>query len=140
MHVKITAKRRIAAICVMLFFFAFFAFDLVKLQIIDGEEYAAASSAVSEKTASISAARGEIVDRDGNPLVYNDQGYSVIFDHAYFPSAKEQGKRNEIIISLIRLFESNSLEWLDKLPLVFDAMLCYNRCMRLWWNRHTQRT
>ncbi len=121
MHVKITAKRRIAAICVMLFFFSFFAFDLVKLQIIDGEEYAAASSAVSEKTASISAARGEIVDTDGNPLVYNDQGYSVIFDYAYFPSAKEQEKRNEIIIELIRLFEANSLEWLDDLPLVFDA-------------------
>ncbi|MBQ4625635.1 MAG: hypothetical protein IJB45_00100 [Clostridia bacterium] len=121
MHVKITAKRRIAAICVILFFFAFFAFDLVKLQIIEGEEYDAASSSVSEKTASISAARGEIVDRDGNPLVYNDQGYSVIFDYAYFPSAKEQARRNEIIINLIRLFESNSLEWLDKLPLVFDA-------------------
>ena len=121
MHVKITAKRRIAAICVVLFFFVFFAFDLVKLQIVDGEEYDAASSSVSEKTASISAARGEIVDRDGNPLVYNDQGYSVIFDHAYFPSAKEQARRNEIIISLIRLFEEKSLEWLDELPLVFDA-------------------
>lgn len=121
MHVKITATRRIAAICVVLFFFVFFAFDLVKLQIVDGEEYDAASSSVSEKTASISAARGEIVDRDGNPFVYNDQGYSVIFDHAYFPSAKEQVRRNEIIISLIRLFEENSLEWLDELPLVFDA-------------------
>lgn len=121
MHVKITAARRIAAICVILFFFVFFAFDLVKLQIVDGEEYDAASSSVSEKTAPISAARGEIVDTDGNPLVYNDQGYSLIFDYAYFPSAKEQAKRNEIILSLISLFEANSLEWLDKLPLVFDA-------------------
>lgn len=121
MHVKITAKRRIAAICVMLFFFAFFSLDLVKLQIVEGEEYDAASSSVSEKSAPIAAARGEIVDTDGNPLVYNDQGYSVIFDYAYFPSARDQATRNEIIISLIRLFEENSLEWLDDLPLVFDA-------------------
>ena len=111
MHVKITPKRRMVSLCIMLAFFVFFAFDLVKVQIIDGEEYNAASSSVSSKTATIPAARGEIVDCYGNPLVYNDQGYSIIFDAAYFPSTKEQAQRNEIILSLIRLFESNSLEW-----------------------------
>jgi len=108
------------SLCIMLAFFVFFAFDLVKVQIIDGEEYNAASSSVSSKTATIPAARGEIVDCYGNPLVYNDQGYSIIFDAAYFPSTKEQAQRNEIILSLIRLFESNSLEWNDNLPLVID--------------------
>lgn len=120
MHVKITPKRRIISVCIMLAFFVFFAVDLVKVQLIDGEEYDAASSSVSSKTATISAARGEIVDCYGNPLIYNDQGYSIIFDAAYFPSTKEQAQRNEIIISLIRLFESNSLEWNDNLPLVID--------------------
>ena len=108
------------SLCVMLAFLVFFAFDLVKVQIIDGEKYNAASSSVSSKTATIPAARGEIVDCYGNPLVYNDQGYSIIFDAAYFPSTKEQAQRNEIILSLIRLFESNSLEWNDNLPLVID--------------------
>ncbi len=121
MHVKITPKRRIISVCVMLAFFVFFAFDLVKIQLIEGEQYDAASSSVSSKTATISAARGEIVDCYGNPLVYNDQGYSIIFDAAYFPSSKEQARRNEIIISLIRLFESNSLEWTDNLPLAIDG-------------------
>lgn len=120
MHVKITPARRIISVCVLLAFFVFFAFDLVKIQIIDGAEYDAASSAVSEKTATISAARGEIVDCNGQKLVYNDQGYSIIFDYAYFPSASEQAQRNEIILSLINLFEKNSLEWIDNLPLVFD--------------------
>ncbi len=120
MHVKITPKRRIISVCVMLAFFVFFAFDLVKVQIIDGEKYDAASSSVSAKTATISAARGEIVDCYGKPLVYNDQGYSIIFDAAYFPSTKEQAQRNEIIINLIRLFENNSLEWNDNLPLIID--------------------
>ena len=120
MHVKITPKRRVISVCILLAFFLFFAFDLVKIQIIDGEKYDAASSSVSAKTTTISAVRGEIVDCNGNPLVYNDQGYSIIFDAAYFPSTKEQAQRNEIIISLIRLFESNSLEWNDNLPLVID--------------------
>ena len=120
MHVKITLARRIVSVCVILFFFVFFIFDLVKVQIIDGEKYNAASLAISEKTATIAAARGEIVDSNGTPLIYNTQGYTIVFDAAYFPSADEQAMRNEIILSLIKHFEENSLEWVDILPLVFD--------------------
>ena len=120
MHVKITAARRIAAVCVILFFFVFFAFDLVKIQIIDGEKYNAASTAIAQKTSIITAARGEIVDSNGVPLIYNTQGYTLIFDAAYFPPASEQKNRNEIIVSLIRHFEERSLEWIDILPIEFD--------------------
>ena len=121
MHAKITKKRQIAALCVILAFFVFFSFDLVKIQLVDGAEYAAASSSVEQLTAAIPAARGEIVDCNGKPLVYNDQCYSIIFDSAYFPSESKQQQRNQIIFSLIKLFESNSLEWIDNLPLVFDG-------------------
>ena len=55
MHAKLNSTRRVISVCVLVAFFVFFAFDLVKIQIIDGAEYDAASSAVSEKTASISA-------------------------------------------------------------------------------------
>ncbi len=120
MHVKITAKRRIISVVALLAFLVFFAFDLVKIQIIDGEKYDAASSSVSASTAPVSAARGEIVDEQGKELVYNDQGYSVIFDAAYFPASSDNEQRNSIIHSLIQLFESGSLEWTDNLPLVFD--------------------
>lgn len=119
MHAKITGTRRVISVCVLVAFFAFFAFDLVKIQIIDGAIYDAASSAVSEKTATVAAARGEIVDCNGKKLVYNDQGYSLIFDYAYFPT--DNAQRNTVILSLINLFESNGLEWIDALPLVFDS-------------------
>ncbi len=119
MHTKMNSTRRIAAVSVLVAFFVFFAFDLVKIQIIDGPEYDAASSAVSEKTASIPAARGEVVDCNGKKLVYNDQGYSLIFDYAYFPT--DNAERNQIILSLIGLFENNKLEWINNLPLVLDA-------------------
>lgn len=121
MRIRVNPARRIAAICVTLFFFIFFIGDLIRLQIVKGEEYDLASSSVSAKTASIRAARGEIVDCNGNPLIFNSQGYTIVFDGAFFPSGSEQEKRNEIIINLIRLFEKNSLEWKDNLPLVFDA-------------------
>lgn len=120
MRIKVSPGRRIAAVCVILFFFVFFAGDLVKLQIIEGSEYDLASSSVSAKTATVHAARGEIVDCDGKPLIFNSQGYSIIFDGAFFPSGSEQERRNEIIASLIELFEKNNLEWNDDLPLVFN--------------------
>lgn len=121
MHAKITRSRQLASVCIILFFFLVFAVDLVNLQIVKGDEYDAASSAVSAKTAPIAAARGEVVDCNGKELVYNSQGYSIIFDAAYFPEASEQEERNKIIFSLIQLFESRELEWIDELPLVFDA-------------------
>ena len=79
MHAKITSKRRIISVCVLTAFLVFFAFDLVKIQLIDGPEYDAASSSVSENYAAIEASRGEIVDVNGKPLVYNNQSYSIIF-------------------------------------------------------------
>ena len=119
MRRRIVKSRHIAAVCVVLIFFSALVGDLVKLQIIDGDSYAEAVSSVSTRTATITAARGEIVDTNGNKLVYNEQSYSIVFNASYFPS--EQEKRNEIIISLIRLFEDNGLEWIDNVPLVYDS-------------------
>jgi penicillin-binding protein 2 len=119
MRRRIVKSRHIAAVCVVLIFFSALVGDLVKLQIIDGDSYAEAVSSVSSRTATITAARGEIVDTNGNKLVYNEQSYSIVFNASYFPS--EQEKRNEIIISLIRLFEDNGLEWIDNVPLVYDS-------------------
>ena len=119
MRRRIVKSRHIAAVCVVLIFFSALVGDLVKLQIIDGDSYARAVSSVSTRTATITAARGEIVDTNGNKLVYNEQSYSIVFNASYFPS--EQEKRNEIIISLIRLFEDNGLEWIDNVPLVYDS-------------------
>ncbi len=99
---------------------SFFA-TLVKVQIIDGKIYAAAGSSISSKSVAIKAARGEILDRNGSPLVTNRQGNSIIFESAYFPSSKEQEKRNEIILSLIKLFEQADVEWIDNLPIFLDA-------------------
>lgn len=119
MHAKITSKRRIISVCVLMAFLVFFSFDLVKIQLVDGAEYDAASSSVSENYVKIDAPRGEIVDVNGKPLIYNSQTYSIIFDAAYFPS--DNASRNSIIESLISLFESYSLEWADEIPLVFGA-------------------
>ncbi len=112
--------RRIGAICLFLAFFALFSVDLIKIQLVDGSTYRAESAAVSAHTVTVNAARGEIVDRYGNALVTNRQGYALVFDGAYFPTPDEQSSRNVIIVKLINLLNAKGEEWNDTLPLELD--------------------
>ncbi len=97
-----------------------FAIDLYKIQIRDNEYYAKQNNTVDTYIVPIEAARGEIVDRNGNSLVTNRQGNSIILNAVYFPSAKNNKQRNEIIYNLIKLFESNDEEFAQNLPLEYD--------------------
>lgn len=98
-----------------------FGYNLFDIQILNNEFYAAQNNAVNTYTVPIEAARGDIVDRNGNTLVTNRQGNSIILDAAYFPSKEDNKPRNEIIINLIKLFETNGEEYVNNLPLVFDG-------------------
>lgn len=113
--------RRLICTGAILCVFCVFVGVLVKVQLVDGEEYAAAANTASQRTVTIKATRGEIVDRNGKPIVRNRQGYSIVFDYSFFPSSSENAERNKIIISLIRLFEENNVEWANELPLVINS-------------------
>ena len=107
--------RLIASLSAIFLIFVVFAFTLFKIQVIDAEKYASVRS-VSKRSV-VSAARGEMLDRNGTPLVSNRQGNSVIFESADFPKTDEE--RNELIFSLIKLFELNGEEWIDNIPLLY---------------------
>lgn len=112
--------RFIALIVIFICIFLFFSLILVKAQLINGDSYVKASS-VSSSSSQIKAARGQILDRNGNVLVGNRQGNDIIFDASKFPSSKNQAERNKIILSLIKLFERNNEEWVNKLPITIGA-------------------
>lgn len=97
-----------------------FGYKLFDIQIINNEYYSAQNNNVRVYKVPIEAARGDIVDRNGNTLVSNRQGNSIILDAAYFPSRTENHKRNEIIFNLIKLFEANSEEYVNNLPLLLQ--------------------
>ena len=116
---RISAKGRVITLisvfgAVILLFFC----TLVKIQIIDAPLHAADGS-IASRTSVIPATRGEILDRNGNPLVTNRQGNSIVFESANFPTTDSE--RNALIYSLIRLFELNKEEWTDNLPILYDA-------------------
>ncbi|MCQ2463071.1 MAG: hypothetical protein MJ177_06670 [Clostridia bacterium] len=99
---------------VALIFFGFGA-NLFRLQVLKGED---SKAAVNTVKVSVDAPRGEILDRNGLPLVYNRQANNIIFDYNYFPTAGEQSKRVEIIDKLIKLFDAQKAQWKDDLPIV----------------------
>ncbi len=103
-------------VCLFLVFFV----RLINVQVINGEKYAAATTA-STSTTSVKATRGQILDRNGNVLVVNRQGNNIVFNANKFPSFDNVEERNKIIIELIRLFEKNGAEWINELPITLDS-------------------
>ena len=93
---------------------------LVKTQLIDGEKYKTLANSLSESTVIVKASRGEILGCNGEPLVTNRQGNSLVFKYSDFPSADKQQERNTIIFALICLFEEYDIPWIDRLPVVYE--------------------
>lgn len=111
------SSRTLIAIVLVLAVLLGFGYDLYDIQIKNHDYFVAQSSAVKTYTVSIEAARGEIVDRNGNLLVTNRKGNSIILDAAYFPSSQDNDARNKIVLKLIQLFNKNKEEYVHNLPL-----------------------
>ena len=77
---------------------------LFVLQIIRGEEYREDYKLSIEKTKDIPATRGNIFDRNGKLLAYNDLAYTVKIEDVFDGS---DAKNNENIYKLIKMIEKN---------------------------------
>ena len=77
---------------------------LFVLQIIRGEEYREDYKLSIEKTKDIPATRGNIFDRNGKLLAYNDLAYTVKIEDVFDGS---NAKNNENIYKLIKMIEKN---------------------------------
>ncbi len=95
--------------------FAAFAVFLAKLQLAVPAAGEVTADTLSGYDVTVKAARGEILDRNGNTFVYNEQINTVIFTALQFPS--ENSERSELILTLINYLESKDEEWIDNLPL-----------------------
>ncbi len=67
----------------------------------------------STYSTTISAIRGEILDRNGIPLISNEQVYSIRFNRSIWDGLRQ----NEVILSLINLLKSKGVPHNDSLPI-----------------------
>jgi len=111
-----SSRTTVAVLLVIAAMLGFFA-DLYNIQIKNNDYYAAQNNTVKTYTVTLEAARGEIVDRNGNPLVTNRQGNSIVLNAAYFPDSSENDKRNDVVFNLLTLFKANKEEYARNLPL-----------------------
>lgn len=86
---------------------------LMTMQVVDGEEYAQLAKQRNSLTQTIQAARGEMVDRYGRPLVVNESCFDIVFDK----TSMLKGEENAIILKMFALFEESGEQWIDHLPL-----------------------
>lgn len=117
MQSRYKSTRSVIALLLVAVMIIGFSATLYKIQVRDHEYYAAQNNTVKTYKVAIEAARGEIVDRNGNALVTNRETNSIILDAAYFPAATENDKRNAILQNLIALFQKNGEEYTQNLPL-----------------------
>lgn len=104
-----------AAIALLALAVIFAGSRLMKIQVVDGAMYLEMSKSSKTAVQSVSAARGQIVDISGRPLVENRVAYNIIINESFFPD--DRAAQNEVILRLTKLLEADGLMWIDELPI-----------------------
>jgi len=89
------------------------------LQIVHGEEYLDSFETTIKKEITIDGARGNIYDRNGNLLAYNELAHSVAISDTYESGIMKNYNLNTTIYKTIKIIESNH----DKLSYDFKIKL-----------------
>lgn len=88
------------------------------LQIVEGDVTTETTVLKNTQTREIKSTRGNIYDRNGVLLAYNELSYSVVIEDNSSVSSNEE--RNTIIYNLIKLIEQNGDEVDVDFPIVMD--------------------
>lgn len=111
------------AVCILLLVAIFVAYEvrLFQWQIVDGEMYQEISLSDRTDTIELSAARGQILDRNGEVLAGNRTTYSIVYNALYM----DYDQRNVTILQVIDLLEERGEAWRDRLPITIDEAGAY---------------
>lgn len=105
----------------VIFILSGFVIRLMHYQIVDSATYKQQSEKTSLSLQAVTAARGEIVDRYGRKLATNKVGFSIIFEYAFFPTdkndAKRNAKQNPLILNLTKILKEDNETWNDTIPI-----------------------
>lgn len=113
---RIRIGRTGACILFVCVFFFIYVLQLANWQLINGNLYLQEAMSNRTDAVEISAARGEILDRDGNVLAGNHTVYEVIYNALYM----DDSQRNSTILEVTDLLEERGESWRDLLPIELD--------------------
>lgn len=110
---RISQVRVTAILLVFCFVIGFFCFKLYDMQIIETGGKADNISTFETRTR-VKAARGNILDTNGNVLVSNRASYDLMINHFVLTSCENP---NETLHQLVRLCKERGIEYVDHLPI-----------------------
>lgn len=117
----IKSRLFVLAVTIILLFFVLIQ-RLFYLQIVKGEDYLNDFTLNIKKEVPLASTRGNIYDRDGKLLAYNELAYAVtIEDNGTYKSTEEKNKElNKIIYNTIQLIEKNGDSVINDFKIYLD--------------------
>ncbi|MCD7725930.1 MAG: penicillin-binding protein [Clostridiales bacterium] len=100
-------SRLIVLVLVLFGMGGYLIYTIFQLQIVNGEEYYNNFQLMITKERTITPTRGNILDRNGNLLAYNELAYSVTIEDVYESGKGKNASLNATIDKLIGMIEQN---------------------------------
>lgn len=95
-------------------------YTIFQLQIVHGEEYYNNFELSITKERTIIPTRGNILDRNGNLLAFNELAYSVTIEDVYESGRTKNARLNETIYKLIKMIEQSGDQIISDFHIVVD--------------------
>ncbi len=96
-------------------------YTIFQLQIVQGEDYFNNFQLRITRERAIPATRGNILDRDGNLLAYNELAYSVTIEDVYESGRGKNARLNDTIYRLISMIERCGDKIINDFHIVLDS-------------------
>ncbi len=119
--VNIVTSRLTILFLLFLFLGGTLMYRLFHLQIVNGQEYLDNFLLQSKKTREIGSTRGNIYDRNGELLAYDELAYLVKIEDVYETTGRSKNKQlNANIYNLIKIIEKNGDEIISDFGIIID--------------------
>lgn len=118
--IQISESRLLVLILVFCFLYAVLINRLFRLQIVKGEYYMDNYKLQIRKERDLQGTRGNIYDRNGDLLAYNELAYSVVFEDDISGTEDRNETLNRIMDEVIRIVESHGDSVIHSFGIVLD--------------------
>lgn len=118
---RVTRRRTLGLIVVFLLVMVFYGFKLYDMQVLDPDSYAKNQSTFTTYTR-VKAARGDILDMNGNVLVGNRTSFNLELNHYVLLSAN--GTNNHIY-RLVKQCQELGIEYSESFPITRERPFTY---------------
>lgn len=118
---NMVTSRLIVLILVLFGLGSYLIYTIFQLQIVHGEEYFNNFQLKITKERSIASTRGNIYDKNGVLLAYNELAYSVTIEDVFESGREKNAKLNYTIYQLIQMIEKNGDSIINDFNIVLDS-------------------